>query len=43
MCGTPQNLSKEEVFEKSRTSKSFDPQPSHDEKSFFDKVKEMFQ
>ena len=42
---TPQNLSKEEVsfFEKSRTSKSFDPQPSHDEKSFFDKVKEMFQ
>jgi molecular chaperone DnaJ len=42
---TPQNLNKEEVsfFEKSRTSKSFDPQPSHDEKSFFDKVKEMFQ
>jgi molecular chaperone DnaJ len=41
---TPQNLSKEEklFFEASKKSKSFTPNPTHKDKSFFDRVKEMF-
>ena len=41
---TPQNLSKEEkiFFEESKESKSFTPNPTHKDKSFFDRVKEMF-
>ena len=41
---TPQTLSKEEkkFFEKSKNSDSFTPNPSNKDKSFFDKVKEMF-
>ena len=41
---TPQKLSKEEkkFFESSRKSKSFTPNPTIKDKSFFDRVKEMF-
>ena len=41
---TPQNLTKEEekFFKTSLNSTSFKPKPSHQEKSFFQKVKEMF-
>ena len=41
---TPQTLSKEEkkFFEYSKESDTFTPNPSKDEKSFFDKVREMF-
>ena len=41
---TPQNITKEEkiFFEKSKNSESFSPNPSQKDKSFFDKVKEMF-
>ncbi len=41
---TPQTLSKEEkkFFEKSKTSDSFTPHPTTKDKSFFDRVKEMF-
>jgi molecular chaperone DnaJ len=41
---TPQNLSKEEklFFEASKKSESFTPKPTHKDKSFFDRVKEMF-
>ena len=41
---TPQNLSKEEklFFEKCKESKSFNPNPTQEDKSFFDRVKEMF-
>lgn len=41
---TPQNLSKEEkkFFEKSKKSDNFTPNPSVKDKSFFDRVKEMF-
>ena len=41
---TPQNISSEEkkFFEKAQNSKSFQPQPSKSDKSFFDRVKEMF-
>ena len=41
---TPQDLSKEEkkFFESSKKSERFKPQPSKNEKSFFDRVKEMF-
>ena len=41
---TPQNLSKEEksFFEKCRESKSFSPNPTQEDNSFFDRVKEMF-
>ena len=41
---TPQNLSKEDktFFEESKTSDSFTPNPTHKDKSFFDRVKEMF-
>ena len=41
---TPQNLSKEEkiFFEKCRESNSFNPNPTQEDKSFFDRVKEMF-
>ena len=41
---TPQTLSKEEkkFFESSKESDTFTPNPSIDEKSFFDRVKEMF-
>ena len=41
---TPQTLSKEEkkFFESSKESDTFTPNPSKDEKSFFDKVREMF-
>jgi len=42
---TPQTLSKEEkvFFEKSKKSNSFTPDPSRNQKSFFEKVKEMFE
>ena len=41
---TPQKLSKEEkkFFESSRKSKAFQPNPTTKDKSFFDRVKEMF-
>ena len=41
---TPQKLSKEEkaFFEKCKDSENFKPNPSLKDKSFFDKVKEMF-
>ena len=41
---TPQNLSKEEkkFFEKSKQAKNFMPNPTTKDKSFFDRVKEMF-
>ena len=41
---TPQNLSKEEklFFEASKKSDAFTPNPTHKDKSFFDRVKEMF-
>ena len=41
---TPQNLTKEEkkFFEKSKDSKNFKPNPTIKDKSFFDRVKEMF-
>ena len=41
---TPQKLSKEEkeFFEKSKKSDSFTPKPTGKDKSFFDRVKEMF-
>ena len=41
---TPQNLSKEEqkFFEAYKTSKNFKPNPTIKDKSFFDRVKEMF-
>ena len=41
---TPQELSKDEAkfFEESKKSSNFDPKPTHKDKSFFDKVKEMF-
>jgi molecular chaperone DnaJ len=41
---TPQNVSKEDkdAFEQMRSNQSFDPQPGRGDKSFFDKVKEMF-
>jgi molecular chaperone DnaJ len=41
---TPQKLSKEEkeFFEKSKKSDSFTPKPTRKDKSFFDRVKEMF-
>ena len=41
---TPQNISSEEkkFFEKAQNSKNFQPQPSKSDKSFFDRVKEMF-
>jgi molecular chaperone DnaJ len=41
---TPQTLSKEEkkFFEESKKSDSFTPNPTHKDKSFFDRVKEMF-
>ena len=41
---TPQNISSDEkkFFEKAQKSKNFQPQPSKSDKSFFDRVKEMF-
>ena len=41
---TPQNISSGEkkFFEKAQKSKNFIPQPSKSDKSFFDRVKEMF-
>ena len=41
---TPQNLSKDEkkFFEKFSESKNFKPNPTKNDKSFFDRVKEMF-
>ena len=41
---TPQNISSEEkkFFEKAQNSKNFQPKPSKSDKSFFDRVKEMF-
>jgi molecular chaperone DnaJ len=41
---TPQHLSAEEkaILEKLKNSENFQPQPEKSEKSFFDKVKEMF-
>lgn len=41
---TPQNLSKEqkEFFEKNSNDENFEPNPSKSDKSFFEKVKDMF-
>ena len=41
---TPQNISSDEkkFFEKAQKSKNFQPSPSKSDKSFFDRVKEMF-
>ncbi len=41
---TPQNLTAEEkaILEKLNTSQNFQPQPEKSDKSFFDKVREMF-
>ena len=41
---TPQSISSDEkkFFEKAQSSKNFQPQPSKSDKSFFDRVKEMF-
>jgi len=41
---TPQNLTPEEraILEKLNTSQNFQPQPEKSDKSFFDKVREMF-
>jgi molecular chaperone DnaJ len=41
---TPQKLSKEqkELFQKLKSERSFDPNPSEKDKSFFDKVRDMF-
>lgn len=41
---TPQSISSEEkkFFEKAQNSKNFQPQPTKSDKSFFDRVKEMF-
>ena len=41
---TPQSISSDEkkFFEKAQKSKNFQPQPSKSDKSFFDRVKEMF-
>ncbi len=41
---TPQKLSKEEkeIIEQFRESENFAPDPSHNDKGFFEKVKEMF-
>ena len=41
---TPQKLSKEEkkFFENCKKSDNFKPNPTHKDKSFFDRVKEMF-
>jgi len=41
---TPQNISAEEktVLERLNESENFKPQPEKSDKSFFDKVREMF-
>jgi molecular chaperone DnaJ len=41
---TPQKISSDEkkFFEKVQSSKNVQPDPSKNEKSFFDRVKEMF-
>jgi len=41
---TPQNVSDEEkkMLEKMQLSENFRPKPEKNEKSFFDKVREMF-
>ena len=41
---TPKKLSDEEkaLLEKLRDSSNFDPDPDHQEKGFFDKVRDMF-
>ena len=41
---TPQTISSDEkkFFEKAQSSKNFQPQPTKNDKSFFDRVKEMF-
>ena len=41
---TPQNINSDEkkFFEKAQKSKNFQPQPSKSDKSFFDRVKEVF-
>ena len=41
---TPQKISSDEkkFFEKVQSSKNFQPDPSKNDKSFFDRVKEMF-
>jgi len=41
---TPQNLSKEQksFFENNKTDENFEPTPSKFDKSFFEKVKDMF-
>jgi molecular chaperone DnaJ len=42
---TPQKVSKDEkeILEKLRSSENFQPKPTHKDKSFFQRVKEMFQ
>ncbi len=42
---TPQELSKDEkkILEKLKDSENFQPTANHDEKSFFQKVKDMFE
>ena len=41
---TPQNLSKEEkkFFEKCRNTENFNPKPTKSDKTFFDRIREMF-
>jgi molecular chaperone DnaJ len=41
---TPKTLDKEQkaFFEKMRTNEHFEPKPEHSDKSFFEKVKDMF-
>ena len=41
---TPKNLSSDEkkLLEKLRKSKNFDPQPTKQDKSFFEKMREFF-
>ena len=41
---TPKKLSKEErqLLEQLKDSKNFDPEPDHQERGFFDKVRDMF-
>jgi molecular chaperone DnaJ len=41
---TPQHVSTEEkdILEKMQASPNFEPRPEKNEKSFFDKVREMF-
>ncbi len=44
MYGHPKNLSKDQkiFFEQVKTDENFKPLPSNSDKSFFEKVKDMF-